>query len=219
MIRAPFYSASRDPGKVRPHTIFASGALYPLKGFHVLLKAAGILRQEFPDLQVRTPLASFDAAASWRARAWQSIRGLGYGRYLTKLIRDADLTEHVKALPMCDAEGMVEELARAHVFCLPSFIENSSNSLAEAMLTGTPSVASFVGGIPSLVEDRSSALLVPAGDETALAEAIREMFVDDQLARRLADRAQAVAQTRHSKQRIVENLLEIYEKECSVADK
>jgi glycosyltransferase involved in cell wall biosynthesis len=106
---------------------------------------------------------------------------------------------------------MVGELLKSHAFILPSLIENSPNSLAEAMLVGTPSVASFVGGVPSMAKDNESALFFPSGDEAVLAEQIRRIFLDDDLARRLSVRAREVARVRHSKNKIVGDMLEIYE--------
>jgi glycosyltransferase involved in cell wall biosynthesis len=116
----------------------------------------------------------------------------------------------VVALPDLDAKSMAEELSRAHVFVLPSFIENSPNSLAEAMLVGTPSVVSFVGGVPSMVTDEVEALTFPAGDEAVLAEQIRRVFPDEALADELSLRARATAHRRHLPAKIAREMLEIY---------
>jgi glycosyltransferase involved in cell wall biosynthesis len=59
LIRQPFYDAQWDISKIKRHSIFASSASYPIKGFHVLVKAVALLRNEFPDITVRTPLARF----------------------------------------------------------------------------------------------------------------------------------------------------------------
>ena len=192
MIRQPFHNAQWNINLIKRYSIFASSASYPLKGFHVLIKAAAILRNEFPDVTLRTPLANLYPTLTGIKRFWKNRRAMGYARYLTDLIRAEDLTEHIFSFPMLDAEGMANELKMAHVFALPSLIENSPNSLAEAMLVGTPSVASFVGGVPSMVQDGDSALLFPPGDEAVLAEQIRHVFLDDRLAQELSIRAREV---------------------------
>ena len=64
---------------------------------------------------------------------------------------------------------MTRELRRAHVFAISSYIENSPNSLCEAMQAGMPCVATYAGGIPSLVEDGRTGLLFPPGDAPLLA--------------------------------------------------
>ena len=55
---------------------------------------------------------------------------------------------------------MLEEYLKAHVYILPSTIENSSNSLSEAMLLGVPSVASYVGGTPDLLRTSTGGLFI-----------------------------------------------------------
>lgn len=216
LIRHPFYDTQWEIERVDRHTIFVSGASYPLKGFHVLVKAAGILCHEFPDIQIRTPLARFYPEVSGVKRHWKNCRVDGYARYLNNLIRNEGLEKQVVSLSTLTAEDMTNELSKAHAFVLPSLIENSPNSLAEAMLVGTPSVASFVGGVPSMVHDGDSALLFPPGDETVLAEHIRRIFLDDRLAQGLSVRAREVSQRRHSKETIVNDMLDIYMREGAV---
>lgn len=216
-IRHPFYTRQWDIRNIHRYSIFASGASYPLKGFHILLKAVALLKDEFPDSIVRTPMAQFYPDAKGLKRLWLNCRKTGYARYLTDLLRKKKLGGQIVQLPPLDAEGMAAEMRKAHVFVLPSLVENSPNSLAEAMLVGTPSVASFVGGVPSMVQDGHSALLFPSGDEAVLAEQIRRIFLDDDLAKDLSVRAQEVAHRRHLKENIVDNMLGIYRREQVVA--
>lgn len=215
LIRKPFYDAQWDISKINRHSIFASGASYPIKGFHVLVKAVALLRREFPDVTVRTPLARIYPTLSGLKRFWKNCRSVGYARYLTDLVRAKGLEKQVIPLPDLDAGGMAEEFLKSHVFVLPSLIENSPNSLAEAMLVGTPSVASFVGGVPSMAKDSESALFFPSGDETVLAEQIRRIFLDDDLARSLSVGAREVARVRHSSKKIVDDMLNIYKSVAS----
>jgi len=64
---------------------------------------------------------------------------------------------------------------------LPSFAEGVPVVLMEAMATGLPVIATRIAGIPELVEDGVSGLLVPPGDAAALAGAIRRVLSDDML--------------------------------------
>lgn len=210
LIRKPFYDVQWDIGRIKGHSIFASSASYPLKGFHILIKAAAILRREFPDISIRTPLASFYPELSGLKRFWKNRRSMGYTRYLTDLIRKEGLEKQIIPLPSLNAEGMAGQLLQTHAFVLPSLIENSPNSLGEAMLVGTPAVASFVGGVQSMAKDGESALFFPPGDEAVLAERLREIFLDDDLAHELSNRAREVARARHSSKKIVDDMLNIY---------
>lgn len=215
LLRQPFHEAQWDIKNVNRHSIFVSGANYPLKGFHILVKAVALLVDEFPDVRIRTPLAQFYPKLSRTGRIFKNMRATGYARYLTGLIRAEGLEDRVVSFPSLNADGMVKELLTAHVFALPSTIENSPNSLCEAMLVGTPSVASFVGGVPSLAEDGISTLFFPRGDEVLLAEQIRRIFRDDDLACNLSVQARKVASARHSRERVARDMLEIYRSESA----
>jgi glycosyltransferase involved in cell wall biosynthesis len=201
VMRRPFYIQSRDSRQVVRESIFVSaGGGYPRKGFHCLLKAAALLREEFPDITVRVT----------GARPTDSWLGSGYQRYLCRLMRQAHLEDRVTFLGELDTPAMAGVLARSHVFALPSFADNSPNGLAEAMLVGTPVVTAFVGGVPSMVRHEETALCFPVGDEIVMAECLRTMFSDECLAGRLACNAQIVATNRHDPAKIAERMLEIY---------
>lgn len=110
-----------------------------------------------------------------------------------------------------DAPTLAGFLLKANVFVCPSWIENSSNSIAEAMLMGTPCVASFTGGLTTTLTHRETALMYPPGDSALLAAAAGRIFDDDALALRLTSAAKSVALRRHEPQGIVTRQLEIYQ--------
>jgi glycosyltransferase involved in cell wall biosynthesis len=76
---------------------------------------------------------------------------------------------------------------RADAFCLPSLGEGIPVVLMEALATGVPAIASNTMGIPELIEDGVTGLLVPAGRPDQLAEAIERLARDPALRRRLAE--------------------------------
>jgi glycosyltransferase involved in cell wall biosynthesis len=219
LLRPPFYQTTWKISKITRHTIYASSALYPLKGFHVLLKAVMLLRREFPDITVRTPMGRFFHSTRGAENIWKRLRSCGYANYLTNLIRQEGLEKHISSLGVLDAARVANELGKSHVFVLPSFIENSPNSLAEAMSIGTPSIASLVGGVPSMVNDGESALCFPSGDASVLALQIRQIFLDDELAVHLSTQARKVSLARHDKDKISSTMLDIYRKEIVAQSK
>ncbi len=100
ILRTPFYSIERNPDRVAPHTIFSPVSWDSRKGFHCLLKAIGLLRDEFPDLKVRVPLAKPNY--SWRDS--------GYCKYICRLIRKLKLDDCLTFLGELSAEAMAQEL-------------------------------------------------------------------------------------------------------------
>ncbi len=211
LIRPAFYAKEWQSERINRHTIFSSSASYPLKGFHVLVRAAAILKNEFPDILIRVPLASFYPHLSGIGKLRKNCRSTGYARYLTDLILSERMENHVEPLGKLGESEMAGEFETAHVFVLPSFMENSPNSLGEAMIVGTPSVVSGVGGVFSMVEDEETALVFSAGNEIALAKQIRRLFLDDDLAVRLSGEARKVAAKRHAKNDILSRMMTIYE--------
>jgi glycosyltransferase involved in cell wall biosynthesis len=101
-------------------------------------------------------------------------------------------------------------LARAAVFVLPSHAEGLPVSLLEAMAAGCPVVATAVGGIPDLVKHGVNGLLVPPGAPGALAEALRRLVTDRELAGRLGREARATVAARYTVERSLERLEQIY---------
>ena len=75
------------------------------------------------------------------------------------------------------------------IFVLPSLKEGLPYAIMEAMVAGAPVIASQVGGIPDLIRDRKSGILVPPGDPQALAGAIMELMAHPGTRRVLADTA------------------------------
>ena len=99
----------------------------------------------------------------------------------------------------------------ADVYAHPSLIDNSPNSLAEAMLVGVPCVASAAGGIPSMIEDGRDGLLYPPGDVEALAATIAAVTSDRAMARRLGAAARKRALVRHDPTAIARSTSMMYE--------
>ena len=97
-------------------------------------------------------------------------------------------------------EQALAAIARADVFVLNSTYEGLPHVVLEAMRLGVPVVASAAGGTPEAVSDGRTGLLVPAGDDRALASAIDRLLSEAGLAERLAAAARADADARFTTQ-------------------
>lgn len=155
--------------------VLAVGNMYHNKAHRLLLEALSRLPAELPwrvaiagrEEEATPELRAFVAAQRWEGRA------------------------HILG-PRHDVADL---LAAADVWTMPSLREALPMSLLEAMICGTPVVASRVGGIPEAVRDGVEGLLVPPGDVDALADALRRLLTDAELRRRVgeAGRARAAA--------------------------
>jgi glycosyltransferase involved in cell wall biosynthesis len=101
-------------------------------------------------------------------------------------------------------------LAGADVLALPSAAENCPLVVLQAMAAGVPVVASGVGGVPELVVDGETGLLVPPGDVAALADALRNLLRDKGLRDRMGAAGRARVERAFTLDRCVDGLLASY---------
>lgn len=115
-----------------------------------------------------------------------------------------------RILGLKSSTEMISELLDADIFVHPSHIDNSPNSLCEAMLMGLPVVSTNVGGIPSMLEDNHEGFLVQNGDEYAMGGAILTLLRDPDLARNLGLNARSRAIVRNDSEKIMNDILAVY---------
>ncbi len=212
-LRPEFYEGRWDLNGAERNSIFLSQGDYPLKGFHFVLQALPKVLEEFPDARVYVAGNSIIGNEGGQLPPKKLPEFLwitAYGRYLKKLIAEGGLEDHVVMLGPLSAKEMKKRYQKSHLFICPSVIENSPNSLCEAMLLGMPVIASKAGGIPDLVENGEEGLLFHAGDVEALTEDICNLLGNDQFACRLASAAHKEAVVRHNPDTNYLRILEIY---------
>ena len=129
--------------------------------------------------------------------------------------------EHVRRLGLADrvivrekVNDIEDYLQIADVGLFTSETESFCLSILEAMCFGCPSVSSRVGGIPEVVEDNRSGLLVPFGDVAALASALEALIHDEPRRGALGRAAQARARERFSAGIIVPSYEALYRRLC-----
>lgn len=205
-LRSVFYRDRWKSSTCQSYRIFLSQGDYPLKGFHYLLKAMPKILEQFPDAEVYVAGSNI-----LRAETWEDLLKLpAYGKYLKKLIRENHLEEKIHMLGRISAEEMKEQYLSCHVFVCPSALENSPNSVGEAMLLGVPCVAANVGGIHNLLTDGGDGFLYPPGDVDALADSIMEIFTKEAIVERLSDNARKHARVNHDADQNYYRLMRIY---------
>jgi glycosyltransferase involved in cell wall biosynthesis len=118
--------------------------------------------------------------------------------------------QHVYFKGSLNAEKLIGEFRQASIYVHTSHIENSPNSVCEAMLMGMPIIATYAGGTPSIVENGIEGLLVQDGDPYSLAGAITELIQDEGLMLSMAENAHIKAIVRHDQRQVRERMSEIY---------
>lgn len=163
------FSAGDDPRQDAsgPLRVVCVGRLVAVKGQHVLLDAVELLGQRGVPVTLELVGDGPD------------------GPDLRRRVRDGGLDDAVRFAGAVGHDMIGGHLASADVFCLASFAEGVPVVLMEAMGTGLPVVATRIMGIPELVEDDVTGLVVAPGRADLLADALERLGQDAALRARL----------------------------------
>lgn len=193
------YVNGRAPRHSRaPLRALCVASLQPYKGHAVLVSALSMLAARGVDVTVTLvgdgPLAD-DLAAQ---------------------VQREGLADRVRFAGPLDSDAIVRELHAADVFVLPSIVTRDGKmegvpvALMEAAASRLPIVASDISGIPELVIDGVTGLLVPPGDAEALADALTRLAQSQQLRERLGDAAEAHVRAAFAASDAAETLLALF---------
>jgi glycosyltransferase involved in cell wall biosynthesis len=164
-------------------------------------------------------LTLVNSVAVLKQRGWNNFKlhlaGVDFdgevGKRIVKVIKEQSLEKNIIMLGRLNAQQIIDEMLKARVFILPSHMDNSPNSLCEALLMGMPCIASHVGGIPSLITQGVNGVLYHDRDPYMLAEKIIQILSDRQMAAQLGAQARQMALVRHDRKRIAERTVQIYQ--------
>ena len=183
--------ANPDPrGLPAGFRVATVGRLDPVKGLDHFLDAAAIAIREAPDMRF-----VIIGDGPLRAELQAQAQRLG-------------ISDHVAFTGYCD--NVAAWLPCLDIFVLPSISEGMSNALLEAMAAARPIVATDIGSNGEVVKAGENALLVPAGDSRALADAIMRLYRDRALAANLGRAARERVQAEFSLERSVGRYIELY---------
>jgi glycosyltransferase involved in cell wall biosynthesis len=182
------WNVSRDE-----RIVLSVGRLSPEKGHKYLIDAISKIISTSPELKLKLLIAG----------------GGPSERKLKEQVNEKGLHQHVRLVGHCsDIKGL---FSIADLFVLPSLSEGSPNVLLESMASRVPIVATEVGGVPELVKDGESAILVPPADSESLKKAIIELLMNRSLAIQLTILAFENARLIFSTSKYDERLLSIYD--------
>lgn len=172
------------------HKILFLGRLCKEKGIGELLFVIPKLKRRYPDVQL----------------------------YLGGIWEDPEWREQLKPFGTCVTElgwidGGVKRkyLRECDIFVMPSYFEGQSISILEAMANACGVVASDTGGIPDMIADVETGILVPPKDADALEQGILRLLEDSELCQKLGENARKKAEETFSMEQNIERLLTVYE--------
>jgi glycosyltransferase involved in cell wall biosynthesis len=188
-----------EPGPKKisePPLVLAAGNLVPAKGFDVLVRAVGELEKHGVDVRLR-------------------ILGEGPERLCLETLADEhEIAGRIELPGYYKHNELAGHLAGALALVVPARItasglrEGLPTVIAESWLSGTPVIASPIGGIPEVVFDGETGLLFPAEDSEALARCIKRLIDDKTLRDVLADAGRAKADELFSPEKNVQKLID-----------
>ena len=206
-LRNNFYSDSWKYEKCIPYSLFISQGDYPIKGLHFVLQAMPKILEKYPDTTVYISGNKVTKTATLKDK----IKISAYGKYLKNIIKTNKLQQKVHFLGKLNAEEMKQRFLKSHLYVCPSAIENSPNSLGEAMILGVPAIASDAGGISSIFADKKDGLLFEMGNSEALADCVIRLFDEPERMKEYSKNAKEHAGKTHNPDENFKRLLEIYQ--------
>jgi len=158
-------------------TLVITRNLEAIYGIDTAIRALAAARETFPDVRLR-------------------IAGTGpLEGELRQLAKNLGLESEIDFVGRLDRRQIVELYHGAHAMLNPSRVDNMPNSVLEALACGVPVISTNVGGVPYIVQDTKTAMLVAADDVQGMAQAISRLRADSTLRTQLRENGcRAVAQ-------------------------
>ncbi len=185
-------SGGRNGGRLKIVSTVSAG-LY--KGYELLLRTARELREAHVDFEWTVIGCAENEPIVRLCEKYAGLRSLELG---------------ISLVGRKTGEEVADILDEANVYCHVSHIENSPNSVCEAMLRGLPVVAAAVGGVPSIVEDGVTGILYPDSDAKACATALMSLNDDPERAVEMGAAGRRAALARHASEKVRGQLLDVY---------
>lgn len=177
---------------VEPLRLLNVGRLVPVKGQDVLLRALALVQMRGVPFQL------------------DIVGGGDLHQDLVALAADLGISDCVVFHGAKPEQGVRDLHAQAHVFVLPSRSEGLPVACMEALAMGTPTIATRINGIPELIEDGQSGLLVEPEDIAGLADRICQLAAEPQLAQQLQINGKAAVAAGFDRRKCTQQLIALW---------
>lgn len=185
-------------GASRKITLFALGRICKYKGFEVLAKAMALACRKCVNLEL-------------------VIAGEGpYLERLKRLVKRLGISGHVRFIGVVPYEEIKKLYFKSDIVVFPSIYPEPLGRVSiEAMVAGKPVIASRVGGIPEIVENGVTGILVPPSNPEALAKAIISLVEDEKLRKKMGRRGRELIFKKLNPNAIIKQHLRVYRNICN----
>ena len=207
-LRNEFYKHTWDIDHCEKHSIFVSQGTYPIKGLHFMLEAMPLILKHFPNTKIYVGGQNITKSNTLKDK----LKISSYGKYIKELIKRYNLGEKVVFTGILNEKQMCDRFLKSNVFVCPSSIENSPNSLGEAMMLGVPIVAADVGGVKDMMTHNVDGFIYQHDAPYMLAHFICELFEHEDIAMKFSKDAREHAKITHNVQANLNKLINIYKK-------
>ncbi|UYZ21797.1 glycosyltransferase family 4 protein [Mesobacillus jeotgali] len=134
-----------------------------------------------------------------------------FALYIKSLIKKYGLEKKVTFTGPLTEKQMKDRFLKSHVFVSPSTIENSPNSLGEAMLLGVPCISSDVGGVKNMLNHNEEGFIYQGDAPYMLGYYVKKIFKNPEIAKEFGIKARKHAQVTHHRDINLKTLMKIYE--------
>lgn len=184
-LRSSFYGESSQwkYEECKKHSIYFSQSSSQVKGLHQVLPILPELIRRYPDTHLyiggNNPIGKSNLKGL--------LRRSPLGWYFKHQIMKYKLDKYITFLGVQNEQQVVQNLKNAHVFLSASLIENSPNSIGEALLVGTPVVSSDVGGVKDFIEHGENGYIYPVDEPYMIPYYIGKIFDNQNIAKKLTE--------------------------------
>ena len=184
------------PGKQKEENMLLFvGRISQSKGLHILLKSLQHLKEPIRLIIIGPP-----------------DRDVNHYQNILKMIEDENRRgiHEIKYLGAKEQSELIEWYQKASLFVLPSFIEGFPVTILEALSCETPVIATPVGGIPEIIKNHKTGILIPTGESIRLAEAIQYLLENKDVRLKMGCEGRTLVTKHHSLEAAAKKLIMIY---------
>lgn len=190
------------------HSIYFSQSSSQVKGLHLVLPVLPELIEQYSDVHLYIGGDSPIGENNLNGK----LRRSPLGWYLKHQIKKYKLWNYITFLGVQNEQQVVQNLKNAHVFLSASLIENSPNSVGEALVVGTPVVSSDVGGVKDFIKHGENGYIYPVDEPYMIPYYIGKIFDDTKLAERFSTAGRKIGREKYSGEENGEIIISTYKK-------